>query len=96
LLGFKQDYAAYVVYRLHHRPISLVVMSNRTAQPEGGEEIFWQGLRFHFEAINGWKVLTWSDNGLTYALVSDFEERGQASCIVCHPGAQNQRLFKGL
>ncbi|MGQ4808365.1 hypothetical protein NKDENANG_01747 [Candidatus Entotheonellaceae bacterium PAL068K] len=96
LLGFEQVYAAYVAYRLHHRPISLLVTSETTAQPSGGEVIPWQGLRFHFDAIDGWKVLTWSDNGLTYALVSDFEERGQASCIVCHPGAQNQRLFQDL
>jgi hypothetical protein len=26
---------------------------------------------------------------LTYALVSDLEERGQQSCIVCHQGAQD-------
>lgn len=95
LLSFEQDDVAYVVYRLHNRLISLLVTSHTTAQPSGGEEILWQGLRFHFEALHGWKVLTWSDNGLTYALVSDFEERGQASCIVCHPGAQSQRMFKG-
>jgi hypothetical protein len=38
-------------------------------------------------------VLTWSDDGLTYALVSDLEERGQASCIVCH---RDKRVFKGF
>jgi len=96
LIGFKQDYAAYVSYRLRQRPISLLVTSETIAQPAGGEEIDWHRLRFHFDAIDGWKVLTWSDNGLTYALVSDFEERGQASCIVCHPGPNNQRILEGL
>jgi anti-sigma factor RsiW len=96
LIGFKQDYAAYVSYQMRQRPISLLVTSETAAQPSGGEVIAWQGLQFHFDAINGWKVLTWSDQGLTYALVSDFEERGQASCIVCHPGPQDQRMFEGL
>jgi anti-sigma factor RsiW len=96
LIGFKQDYAAYVSYRLRQRPISLLVTSETIAQPAGGEEIAWRGIRFHFDAIDGWKVLTWSDKGLTYALVSDFEERGQASCIVCHPGPQDQPMFEGL
>ncbi len=96
LIGFQQDYAAYVAYRLRQRPISLLVTSETVAQPTGGEEIAWRGLRFHFDAIDGWKVLTWSDNGLTYALVSDFEERGQASCIVCHPGAQDRPMLEGL
>jgi anti-sigma factor RsiW len=93
LVGFRDDYAAYIVYRLNNHPISLLVTTDSVAKPSGGEEIPWQGLRFHFQSVNGWKVLTWSDNGLTYALVSDLEERGQASCIVCH---QDERVFRGL
>jgi anti-sigma factor RsiW len=93
LVGFEKDYAAYVVYRLNGHPISLVVTSESVARPSGGEEIPWDGLRFHFQSVSGLKVLSWSDNGLTYALVSNLEERGQASCIVCH---QDERVFKGL
>jgi len=93
LVGFKEDYAAYVVYRLNGHPISLLVTSDSVARPSGGEEIPWEGLRFHFQSVAGWKVLTWSDDGLTYALVSNLEERGQASCIVCH---QDERVFRGL
>jgi anti-sigma factor RsiW len=93
LVGFKEDYAAYIVYRLNGHPISLVVTSNSIAQPSGGEEIPWERLRFHFQTMSGWKVLTWSHNGLTYALVSNLQERGQASCIVCH---QDERVLRGL
>jgi hypothetical protein len=93
LVGFKHDYAAYIVYRLKGHPISLLITSESIAQPSGGEEIPWEGLRFHFQSVSGWKVLTWSDDGLTYALVSNLEERGQASCIVCH---QDERVFRGL
>ncbi len=96
LVGFKNDYAAYITYRMRNRPISLLVTSETVARPSGGEEIRSQGLVFHFEEINGWKILTWSDRGLTYALVSDFEERGQASCIVCHPSASEQRKLEDL
>jgi anti-sigma factor RsiW len=96
LVGFKNDYAAYVTYRMQNRPISLLVTSEAVVRPSGGEEIRAQGLVFHFEEINGWKVLTWSDRGLTYALVSDFEERGQASCMVCHPSASEQHKLEGL
>ena len=96
LISFHDDYAAYICYQLQGRPISLLVTSAATAQPAGGQIIRWGGLDFHFDALNGWKVLTWTDQGLTYALVSDFEERGQASCIVCHPGAQDRPMFEGL
>jgi anti-sigma factor (TIGR02949 family) len=89
LVGYQQDYAAYVAYRMKDRPISLVITSGSVATPSGGKEIAAGNLTFHYNAIDGLKVLTWSDRGLTYALVSDLEERGQQSCIVCHQGAQD-------
>lgn len=96
LVGFEKDYAAYVAYRMKDRPISLVITSDSVAKPSGGEEIASQGLRFHYNAIDGLKVLTWSDRGLTYALVSDLEERGQQSCIVCHEGTKDRDFIEPL
>jgi mycothiol system anti-sigma-R factor len=96
LVGFRDDYAAYVAYRMKDRPISLVITSNAEARPSGGEEIAARGLTFHYNAIDGLKVITWSDRGLTYALVSDLEERGQQSCIVCHQGTKDQDFIEPL
>ena len=96
LVGFQNDYAAYVAYQMKARPISLVITSNLAANPSGGEEIYSRGLKFHYNAIDGLKVITWSDRGLTYALVSDLEERGQRSCIVCHEGTKDQDFIEPL
>ena len=96
LVGFQNDYAAYVAYRMGDRPISLVITSESAAKPSGGEEIAARGLMFHYNAINGLKVLTWSDRGLTYALVSDLDERGQQSCIVCHEGTKDRDFIEPL
>lgn len=96
LVGYKDDYAAYVAYRMKERRISLVITSDSVVKPSGGEEIVARGLRFHYNAIHGLKVLTWSDRGLTYALVSDLEERGQQSCIVCHEGTKDKDLIEPL
>ena len=96
LVGFQNDYAAYVAYQMKDRPISLVITSDSLAKPSGGEEIASKGLRFHYNAINGLKVLTWSDRGLTYALVSDLDERGQQSCIVCHEGTKDRDFIEPL
>lgn len=96
LVGFQNDYAAYVSYHMKDRPISLVITSELLAQPSGGEEIASRGLTFHFNAIDGLKVITWSDRGLTYALVSDLDERGQQSCIVCHQGTKDQDFIEPL
>ena len=96
LVGYQTDYAAYVAYRMHARPISLVITSDSVARPSGGEQIASRGLLFHFNAIDGLKVITWSDRGLTYALVSDLDERGQQSCIVCHQGTKDQDFIEPL
>ena len=96
LVGFQNDYAAYVAYRMGDRPISLVITSEWAAKPSGGEEIAARGLMFHYNAIDGLKVLTWSDRGLTYALVSDLDERGQQSCIVCHTGTKDRDFIEPL
>lgn len=96
LVGYQNDHAAYVAYRMKDRPISLVITSESVAKPSGGEQIASRGLLFHYNAINGLKVITWSDRGLTYALVSDLEERGQQSCIVCHQGTKDQDFIEPL
>ncbi len=96
LVGFQNDYAAYVAYQMKERPISLVITSASLVEPTGGEEIAAGNLKFHYNAIDGLKVLTWSDRGLTYALVSDLEERGQQSCIVCHEGSKDQNFIEPL
>jgi anti-sigma factor RsiW len=96
LVGFEGDYAAFVTYRMGTRPISLVVTSNEVAMPSGGEEIQSRGLVFHFDVIDGLKVISWSDRGLTYALVSDLEERGQQSCFICHVGTKDRDFVETL
>lgn len=96
LVGYKNDYAAYVAYQMRMQPISLVVTSEEVAQPSGGEEIVSRGLTFHYDSIQGLKVITWSDRGLTYALVSDLEERGQQSCLVCHQGTRDMDFIESF
>jgi anti-sigma factor RsiW len=96
LVGYKNDYAAYVAYSMRKRPISLVMTSDAVARPSGGEQIVSNGITFHYDAINGLKVISWSDRGLTYALVSDLEERGQQSCILCHQGTKDQDFIQEL
>jgi anti-sigma factor RsiW len=84
LISFRGDYAAYVAYRMEDRPISLLVTSGALVQPSGGEIMPFGRLVFHEEARSGLKIITWQDNGLTYALASDVSvERGR-SCLVCH------------
>ncbi|HEX5731695.1 MAG TPA: zf-HC2 domain-containing protein [Blastocatellia bacterium] len=96
LVGFNNDDAAYVAYQMQQRPISLVVTSNSVVLPSGGEEIVSQGMTIHYALVDGYKVMTWSHKGLTYALVSDLEEFGQDSCIVCHAATKDRIFIESL
>src|SRR6185369_12058475 len=51
LVGFKNDYAAYVAYEMGQRPITLVVTSSSVAVPSGGEQIVSKGITFHYDSI---------------------------------------------
>ena len=96
LVGFNGDYAAYVAYRMDRQPISLVITSTSVARPAGGDTISARGIAFHFEAIDGLRVITWSHRNLTYALVSNLKERGQRSCMVCHQNAGDEDFIDTL
>jgi hypothetical protein len=96
VVKFKNDFAAYVSYQMDKQPISLLVTSDSVAAPAGGEEIVSKGITFHYDSIDGLKVITWSDRGLTYALVSNLKERGQKSCMVCHQGTKDMDFLEGF
>ena len=96
LVGFDGDYAAYVAYRMDRQPISLVITSTSVARPAGGETISEKDIEFHFQTIDGLKVVTWTHRTLTYALVSKLEERGVRSCMVCHQAASDRNFIEKL
>ncbi len=92
LVGFEQDYAAYVAYTMEQRPLGLVVTSRSVAEASGGVELTSRNLVFHYDNIAGYKVISWSHRGLTYGLVTDLKERAQQSCMVCHIGDDEQEF----
>lgn len=96
LVAFGGDYAAYVAYRMDDRPISLIVTSAGLARPQGAETVRFHSLVFHQQAVEGLKVVTWSDKGLTYALASDLSVSGERSCMVCHGSPDQRRLIEGF
>ena len=96
LVSYRDDYAAYVAYRMDDRPISLLVTSAQLARPAGGETVVFGSLVFHQQSVNGLKVITWTDKGLTYALASDLSVNGSQSCTVCHGSPEERRRLEGF
>ena len=84
LIDFKGSYAALTTYEMQEQKISLLVISDKSARAEGGEEVQSGCLTFHDHNIGGFKVTTWIHHGLTYALVSSLPGSARQSCLVCH------------
>ena len=84
LVNYKGAYAALVVYQMQQQKITLLVASSKSAVAAGGEEVPSGNITFHYFKHEGFNVITWSNHGLTYALVSSLPGSGRQSCLVCH------------
>jgi mycothiol system anti-sigma-R factor len=84
LINYKGEYAALIAYQLQQQKISLLVSSSKSAAAAVGEEIPSGGIVFHYSKRATFNVITWSNHGLTYALVSSMPGSGRQSCLVCH------------
>jgi anti-sigma factor RsiW len=84
--------AAYVAYQMQTGPVGLMVTPDSVTVASGGVEIDLKKLSFHYAMVGGYKVVTWSLHGLTYALVSQEGNRTQQSCMVCHSAMRDRDL----
>jgi len=84
LLSYRGSPATLVVYEKQKERISLLVASSQSAPVAGGEEVRSGKLTFHYRTAAGFNVITWSNHGLSYALVSSVSGSARESCMVCH------------
>lgn len=84
--------AALIAYRMGTGPVSLLIVPESEAVASGGVEVDFKKVNFHYRTIDGYKVVTWSVHGLTYALVSQEGNETQASCMVCHSAMKDRDL----
>jgi len=89
--------AAFIAYqmktpKLKTASASLMVTPDSVAMASGGIEVAFKKVSFHYSTVEGYKVVTWSVHGLTYALVSDEGNSTQRSCMVCHSALRDRDL----
>jgi len=94
LVSYKGSPAALVAYETPTEKISLLVASSKSAIVAGGEEVHSGGLIFHYRSGANSEVITWTNHGLAYALVSPLTGSPQHSCLVCHQNMADHNLFK--
>jgi hypothetical protein len=84
--------AVYIAYQMQTGPASLVVTPDTVAVASGGVELDFQKVSFHYRMVEGYKVVTWSLHGRTYALVSQEGNSTQRSCMICHSAMRDRDL----
>ncbi len=93
LVNYQGAHAALVAYQMQQQKISLLVASSKSAVVAGGEEVPSGGIVFHYRKQANFNIITWSNHGLTYALVSSLPGTGRQSCLVCHQDMTDGRHF---
>jgi anti-sigma factor RsiW len=84
--------AAYIAYHMQTGPVGLMVTPYAAAVASGGVVADFKKVSFHYSMVEGYKVVTWSQHGLTYALVSHEGISTQGSCMVCHSAMRDRDL----
>jgi anti-sigma factor RsiW len=96
LVQIGSETAAFIAYRMQtgsaSLPVSLMVAPDSVAVASGGVEVSFKKVSFHYGMVQGYRVVTWSLHGLTYALVSQEAGGTQRSCMVCHSAMKDRDL----
>ena len=80
--------------RRSKRSRSLLIASEKSVVVAGGEEVRSGNLTFHYQSEANFEVITWTNHGLAYALVSSLVGSPQHSCLVCHQNMADQNLVE--
>jgi anti-sigma factor RsiW len=85
IVTYKGSNAGLVTYQVPQKgSISLLVASSNFAVVSGGAEVHSGHLVFHYRVDSGFQIITWSNHGLAYALVSAASGTANGSCLICH------------
>ncbi|MGJ5816669.1 anti-sigma factor family protein [Paludibaculum fermentans] len=96
LLQYENEDVLYLAYRLDGKPISLLMTASQQVAPGGGD-IYRSGrLDFHFSDSKGLGLISWTDRGIHYSLVSDLGAGRAESCVICHPKSSDRRVIEEL
>jgi hypothetical protein len=84
--------AVYIAYQMQPSAVSLIVAPDSVAVASDGVQVDFKKVSFHYLRVEGYKVVTWSLHGSTYALVSQEGNSTQRSCMVCHSAMRDRDL----
>jgi mycothiol system anti-sigma-R factor len=93
VVDYKGSPAALVMYETQNEKITLFAVSSKATVIAGGDEVRYGSLIFHYHTDSGFRVITWNNHGLSYALVSSVSAPAHESCMVCHQNMTDKGAF---
>jgi mycothiol system anti-sigma-R factor len=94
LVNYRGNKAALVAYEKENGNISLLVASSHAAPLAAADDVRTGDMTLHSWTDNGFKVITWSNHGLSYALISSVSGSARESCLVCHQNMADRHTFR--
>jgi anti-sigma factor RsiW len=93
-VSYKGVPAALVTYEGAAGKISLLIASAKSVVVVGGDVVQSGKLTFHYRTDDGYRVITWSNHSLAYALVSSVSGTATESCLVCHQNMTDRDAYR--
>jgi anti-sigma factor RsiW len=89
--------AAAVVYRIDGHPtVLLTARAGDVADRPRAWSLAGKTVRHHADPASGARVLSWTNSGQIYTLVSELPALGLDSCFICHTDAERRRLIRRI
>ncbi|WP_260739968.1 hypothetical protein [Tunturiibacter lichenicola] len=94
LVDFRGEHAALIAFQMSGENISLLIASDKQAKAMGGRLSESDGHILHTRQMENHRVVTWDNQGLTYALIFSASPSTRAACTSCHADTAIHQINK--
>jgi anti-sigma factor RsiW len=85
--------AAVIGYEMDSEPVTLATARLGDLRDAPHVAPFSKDVRYRFDRVHGYKVVTWGVSHKAYAMVSSLPGYGQTGCFLCHTTPERRRLI---
>lgn len=85
--------AAVIGYEMDSEPVTLATARLGDLRDAPHVAPFSKDVRYRFDRVHGYKVVTWGVSHKAYAMVSRLPGYGQTGCFLCHTAPERRRLI---
>lgn len=92
LVEFQGGKAVFLAYEMGQHRLSLLMTSAKGVNLSGAEGFNLEQTRFYQFANHGFQILSWTQEGLAYVIVSEKQELNKQACMICHGNDRQQHI----